>query len=183
MLCGAELRQGFQGLEPLAAGQSSTNSANASSGNWTHDLKVIVTRHAIFNERVFPSLPQISSQNSTFETKLENQPLLNDNALVELNELDNIPLPNKSIQGSCTAPMPETQILVPTVQEDNNTTSHAAQAPRLRIIGPQHPTLVTSDLDSLNILPYKRRPVALLTAVDDAPQTYQGALKAKESSL
>ncbi|MBW0523331.1 hypothetical protein O181_063046 [Austropuccinia psidii MF-1] len=144
------------------------------------DLKVVVTRHAIFNERVFPSIPQISSQNSTFETKLDNQPLLEDNNPVEL---DDIPLPDNNIQESCSAPMPETQTLELTAQEDNDTTSHTTQAPSLRIIGPRHPTLVTTELDSLNILPYKRRPIALLTAVDDAPQNYRGALKAKDSLL
>ncbi|MBW0504601.1 hypothetical protein O181_044316 [Austropuccinia psidii MF-1] len=152
----------------------------------SHDLKVSITQHAIFNEKVFPSVPQIRMQNLIFETKLDNQPLLNNNNLAEVG---NPPLPNNSIQEICTVPetISEThtqeEILKPTAQEGDHTTSSSTKAPRLRINGPRHPTPVMSDLDSLNVLPYKRRPIALLTAADNAPQTYQSALVAKDSSL
>ncbi|MBW0502747.1 hypothetical protein O181_042462 [Austropuccinia psidii MF-1] len=47
----------------------------------SHDLKVSIIQHAIFNEKVFPCLPHIITQDLTFEMELDNQPLLNDKNL------------------------------------------------------------------------------------------------------
>ncbi|MBW0533567.1 hypothetical protein O181_073282 [Austropuccinia psidii MF-1] len=46
---------------------------------------------------------------------------------------------------------------------------------RIKFIGPQHPTLINSDITKENILPYSRRPAALLTETD--PLTYNKAIK------
>ncbi|MBW0534710.1 hypothetical protein O181_074425, partial [Austropuccinia psidii MF-1] len=47
-------------------------------------------------------------------------------------------------------------------------------ARRIKVTGPRHPTLINSDISTSNILPYPRRPVALLTERD--PLTYNQAI-------
>ncbi|MBW0505653.1 hypothetical protein O181_045368 [Austropuccinia psidii MF-1] len=64
-----------------------------------------------------------------------------------------------------------------TAQEVTDPIATQTQVPCIKIIGPRHPTLITAELNDLNILPYKRRPMALLTASNKTPQTYCGALK------
>ncbi|MBW0577789.1 hypothetical protein O181_117504 [Austropuccinia psidii MF-1] len=53
-----------------------------------------------------------------------------------------------------------------------------AQTSRIRIIGPRHPTLISSKIDSANILFFQRRPRTNLTQIrtDDAPKSYKKAL-------
>ncbi|MBW0582504.1 hypothetical protein O181_122219 [Austropuccinia psidii MF-1] len=51
---------------------------------------------------------------------------------------------------------------------------------RIQVIGPRHPTIITANVDPLHILPYKRRVVAYLSTADDAPATYQSALKSED---
>ncbi|MBW0461706.1 hypothetical protein O181_001421 [Austropuccinia psidii MF-1] len=46
---------------------------------------------------------------------------------------------------------------------------------RIKITGPRHPTLINSEIREENILPYSRRPEALLT--ESTPLTYNQALK------
>ncbi|MBW0525842.1 hypothetical protein O181_065557 [Austropuccinia psidii MF-1] len=67
-----------------------------------------------------------------------------------------------------------------TTQEDIQPITNQAHPPRLRIIGPRHPMLILAELRNLNILPYKRKPEALLTTANESPQTYQGAQKSRD---
>ncbi|MBW0559285.1 hypothetical protein O181_099000 [Austropuccinia psidii MF-1] len=53
----------------------------------------------------------------------------------------------------------------------------------IKVIGPCHPTLVSSDINSLNRLPYTRREDAFLTFADSAPCTYKEVLKAPDKEL
>ncbi|MBW0525433.1 hypothetical protein O181_065148 [Austropuccinia psidii MF-1] len=50
----------------------------------------------------------------------------------------------------------------------------------IQVIGPCHPTIITADVDPLHILPYKRRAETYLSIANDAPATYQNALKSKD---
>ncbi|MBW0488234.1 hypothetical protein O181_027949 [Austropuccinia psidii MF-1] len=52
----------------------------------------------------------------------------------------------------------------------------------IKVIGPQHPTLVCSEIDQQNILTYSRKAGTLLTAADEPPRTFKAAIscKAKE---
>ncbi|MBW0550935.1 hypothetical protein O181_090650 [Austropuccinia psidii MF-1] len=54
---------------------------------------------------------------------------------------------------------------------------------RIKVIGPRHPTLITSSIDQLNVLPYSRRGNALFSALIEIPSTYKNALKSKYKDL
>ncbi|MBW0492551.1 hypothetical protein O181_032266 [Austropuccinia psidii MF-1] len=45
-----------------------------------------------------------------------------------------------------------------------------------KVIVPHHPTLICSDINQQNILPYSRRAGALLSAADETPQTFKAAI-------
>ncbi|MBW0472319.1 hypothetical protein O181_012034 [Austropuccinia psidii MF-1] len=54
---------------------------------------------------------------------------------------------------------------------------------RIKVIGPRHPTMIFSEIDDINILPYPRRANTHLTMVNRTPCTYQEALKAPDKDL
>ncbi|MBW0510598.1 hypothetical protein O181_050313 [Austropuccinia psidii MF-1] len=70
---------------------------------------------------------------------------------------------------------------------EGSLSAEAVNAPttsaHIRVIGPHHPTLVLSDINSLNILPYTRRAHALLTLTNFAPCTHKEALNAPGKEL
>ncbi|MBW0503187.1 hypothetical protein O181_042902 [Austropuccinia psidii MF-1] len=49
-----------------------------------------------------------------------------------------------------------------------------SNASHIRVIGPWHPTLVSSDIDNLDILPHPMRADALLSLADITPQAFKG---------
>ncbi|MBW0532681.1 hypothetical protein O181_072396 [Austropuccinia psidii MF-1] len=53
---------------------------------------------------------------------------------------------------------------------------------RIPVLGPCHPTIITADVDPLHILPYKRRAETYLSIANNAPATYQNALKSKDKA-
>ncbi|MBW0537778.1 hypothetical protein O181_077493, partial [Austropuccinia psidii MF-1] len=64
--------------------------------------------------------------------------------------------------------------------EDPESPSETLEAPpsRIRVIGPRHPTLISSDIDTANILSYRRRPRTNLTQIkeNETPRSYNEAL-------
>ncbi|MBW0569729.1 hypothetical protein O181_109444, partial [Austropuccinia psidii MF-1] len=73
------------------------------------------------------------------------------------------------------------QVNQPTKEaEDLESPSKTLEIPpsRIRVISPTHPTLISSDIDTANILSYQRRPRTNLTQinVNKAPKSYNEAL-------
>ncbi|MBW0579798.1 hypothetical protein O181_119513, partial [Austropuccinia psidii MF-1] len=54
---------------------------------------------------------------------------------------------------------------------------------RIRVIGPRHPTLISSNINPENVLPYTRRPLALVTSNTSTPRTFNGALNSPDKDL
>ncbi|MBW0465265.1 hypothetical protein O181_004980 [Austropuccinia psidii MF-1] len=139
-----------------------------------NDLKVSITHHASFNEKVFPSISQ-KTINETFTT-VPNQ---------HITPYDNLQTnaPPDQTEAELTPELVDEVQLGERTQEEDDPTTNQAHAPCLKIIGPQCPTFVTPDLNKLNILPYKWRPIGLLTTSNKTPQTYHGALKSESNLL
>ncbi|MBW0494582.1 hypothetical protein O181_034297 [Austropuccinia psidii MF-1] len=166
------------------------------------DLKVTVTRNAIFNENIFPYVNGGRSKTPWNVKEVFDQPTNdlhlslsetnsptteNDNSLTNIMPQtdDNMNSPNESppeqtdsfddesmIENTCQ-PMPPI---------DGQQTNRADRTPRLKVIGPRHPTIITSDVDPIHILPYSRRPASYLTKSEETPSTYHGALKSDNKS-
>ncbi|MBW0580515.1 hypothetical protein O181_120230, partial [Austropuccinia psidii MF-1] len=47
---------------------------------------------------------------------------------------------------------------------------------RIKVVGPRHPTIINSNVDKLNILPYQRRIKTYITQQAETPKTYRKAL-------
>ncbi|MBW0491281.1 hypothetical protein O181_030996 [Austropuccinia psidii MF-1] len=62
-------------------------------------------------------------------------------------------------------------------QPRNNNRTHC-----LKVIGPHHPTLITSNVDSVHILPYSRRAKTFITTSTTVPRTYWLALQCEDKS-
>ncbi|MBW0565799.1 hypothetical protein O181_105514 [Austropuccinia psidii MF-1] len=134
---------------------------------WLHDKKVAITKHATFDKTSFPSLNQdhspadITTDQQCFTIGKTN-PIT---ASGEPQELNNQSPPLEM------AEEPHAEEGLPT-----ETRIEAPQATRIRVIGPQHPTLVNSNIDNLNILPYSQRANILLTS-DIQSSTLLGQLR------
>ncbi|MBW0521793.1 hypothetical protein O181_061508 [Austropuccinia psidii MF-1] len=65
--------------------------------------------------------------------------------------------------------------------------SEAVTAPTtlacIQVMGPHHPTLVLSDINNLNIPPYRRRETLFLSLEIYTPGPYKGALNAPDKDL
>ncbi|MBW0533979.1 hypothetical protein O181_073694 [Austropuccinia psidii MF-1] len=127
----------------------------------------------MFNKKVFPSISQ-KNTTETFTTPFDDEPVTPNN-----NQTINTPQDQmdtkKSLELADAIQLEEETL--ETAQEVTGPIATQIQVPRIKIIGPRHPTLITAELNDLNILPYKRRPMALLTASNKTPQTYCGALQ------
>ncbi|MBW0477674.1 hypothetical protein O181_017389 [Austropuccinia psidii MF-1] len=53
----------------------------------------------------------------------------------------------------------------------------------IKVIGPRHPTLFSSDINPNNILPYSRQAGALLMTLDDTPRTFNKAISCSSKEV
>ncbi|MBW0536620.1 hypothetical protein O181_076335 [Austropuccinia psidii MF-1] len=62
-------------------------------------------------------------------------------------------------------------------EEDTYVEALEHQPERIRVIGPRHPTLISSEIDSNNILPFPQRQARVnLTSVNSNPKTFNEAM-------
>ncbi|MBW0472313.1 hypothetical protein O181_012028 [Austropuccinia psidii MF-1] len=54
---------------------------------------------------------------------------------------------------------------------------------RINVIGPCHPTFITSRIDQLNVLPYSRRGNDIFRASIEIPSTYKNDFKSNNKDL
>ncbi|MBW0502615.1 hypothetical protein O181_042330, partial [Austropuccinia psidii MF-1] len=146
----------------------------------TLDRKVIVTRHATFNEDLFPGITG-SSGELTITWNSGDWPA---GMVDEVHTAASAPVDEFRADG----PTPEgTASMVDEShmhREEVASTAEGIQAslppsprPRIKVIGPWHPTLITSDILEQNILPYTRRANALVTTTNNDPKTFCQALQ------
>ncbi|MBW0561044.1 hypothetical protein O181_100759 [Austropuccinia psidii MF-1] len=65
--------------------------------------------------------------------------------------------------------------------EDNEAVDNERR--RIKVTGPRHPTLISSEIREENILPYPRRPKALMTSSDlNNPASYRQAIRSRNSN-
>ncbi|MBW0547402.1 hypothetical protein O181_087117 [Austropuccinia psidii MF-1] len=134
--------------------------------------KVAITKQATFNESSFPSVDQ--------------KPPLN-NPTTNTNQQQFIVETSSAIDESCEDNQnPPLDMEDEPHAKDTLTVTQNTEAPQtmhIKVIGPRHPTLVSSEINNLNILPYSQRANVLLTSVDTTPQTYQAALRSSDRIL
>ncbi|MBW0590237.1 hypothetical protein O181_129952 [Austropuccinia psidii MF-1] len=159
------------------------------------DLKVIVTRNATFNEKIFPYvLGGKSKVVWAVETMPTGQCLDNiDVHPVEINDFlskqteaapeglnlaENLGVQQETTNEKTINDTNSTQEGMNNRQQVSDNTGTT----RIQVIGPCHPTIITADVDPLHIPPYKRRAETYLSIANNAPATYQNALKSKDKA-
>ncbi|MBW0490531.1 hypothetical protein O181_030246 [Austropuccinia psidii MF-1] len=97
-------------------------------------------------------------------------------AFEELNQVNNdLTYPNQEEEG-----VDEVPSIIP---EDTTEELQTIIFPRLCVIGPRHPTLISSTINQSNILPYSRRAGALLTSLEVAPQTFKMSINSASKEV
>ncbi|MBW0550303.1 hypothetical protein O181_090018 [Austropuccinia psidii MF-1] len=143
------------------------------------DAKIIVTKHTTFDENEFPRLKGFIERSS-----------LNLNVFTAI--VDEAHLVEQQGDANCSTLVEEVRVgsldecsssdMVDEVHADaeGSQSLGSATAPCIKVIGPPHPTLVSSDIKNLNILLYPRRADALLSSEDVTPRPFKGALQSPE---
>ncbi|MBW0500846.1 hypothetical protein O181_040561 [Austropuccinia psidii MF-1] len=141
------------------------------------DSKILTTKHVIFCEKIFPYLKdKETTNNCSFvveepdseiraETHLAEEPTTETRPSQPLDE--NHGEPSDQEDAPCEEEGP--------IHDLESKTSTGTQS-KIRVIGPRHPTLITSEIDNLNILPYSRRANALVTGSGISPCTFNAAI-------
>ncbi|MBW0513741.1 hypothetical protein O181_053456 [Austropuccinia psidii MF-1] len=148
------------------------------------DRKILISRHVRFNKSVFPQLKQQGNDllplNLPWETLneplSEPQLLPTANSTPETQELVDEPQePMSHDSASQPALVDETQLADDLALPYSN--CYPDRPPTcIKVIGPRHPTLFSSDINPNNILPCTRQAGALLTTLDNTPSTLNKAI-------
>ncbi|MBW0536559.1 hypothetical protein O181_076274 [Austropuccinia psidii MF-1] len=172
------------------------------------DLKVVITRNAIFNENIFPRVlggrsntPWTVTETSNHQLKQATKnvvpsavepdlfsPIINCSESTEttdqiLTHTDDLPEETAFEEADTAYTQTEAENICNNEHPVNRQqTSNNDRTPKLKVIGPRHPTLITSNVDPLHILPYTRRPRSYFTVSEETPKTYSGALKSDNRS-
>ncbi|MBW0488360.1 hypothetical protein O181_028075 [Austropuccinia psidii MF-1] len=149
---------------------------------WISNGKILISKHVLFHESIYPSCPNCFSSTSPLVIPFsgdeegseisvnEDQTSIGiEESVVRSQLVDDVHThPNQEVEGVDEVPSTEP---VDAAEEPQ-----LVIRPRLCVIGPRHPTLISSNIDQSNILPYSRRAGALLTSVEVAPRTFRMAI-------
>ncbi|MBW0566589.1 hypothetical protein O181_106304 [Austropuccinia psidii MF-1] len=141
------------------------------------DSEILTTKHVIFCEIVFPYLKDKETTNSCSfveeepesarraETHHAEDPTTETGTSQPVNENHGAPSDKEDAPCEEEGPIPDLEYKI----------SPETQS-KIRVIGLCHPTLITSEIDNLNILLYSRRENALVTGSGILPCTFNAAL-------
>ncbi|MBW0511801.1 hypothetical protein O181_051516 [Austropuccinia psidii MF-1] len=128
------------------------------------DRTIVITRHALFVENHFPSINSNSDSHS-------------DRWIDLCEEKDECVDPDEILTNQDPSDIAESKDFVQELDEElvqDATPSNTSV--RLKVVGPQHPTIINGDVSHSNILPYSRRPKTFITVKDADPISYRTAL-------
>ncbi|MBW0498751.1 hypothetical protein O181_038466 [Austropuccinia psidii MF-1] len=148
--------------------------------------KILISRHVSFNESVFPQLKHQSNDQlplslpwEALDKSLpEHQPL--PNLTPDTQEL--VDEPQVSVNQDKSTMVDETRLADDAAPACPDSEPNR-QPIRIKVIGPRHPTLVSSTINPDNILSYPRQAGALLTTLDDTPNTYSKAISSPSKEV
>ncbi|MBW0567350.1 hypothetical protein O181_107065 [Austropuccinia psidii MF-1] len=144
------------------------------------DAKIIITKHATSNENKFPKLVGFFESSPL---NLDDFAMMVDEAhLVKHEEDPNCSMTVDEVQVDSLDEFPFSDVVDEAHADEQEFQSlESVTAPAttscIKVIGPRHPTLVLSDIDNLNILPYPRREDSLLSLAEVTPRPFKGALQ------
>ncbi|MBW0482460.1 hypothetical protein O181_022175 [Austropuccinia psidii MF-1] len=140
------------------------------------DRKVIISCHVTFDENCFPSLQVTSAIPLTITWGASRT----DSGLVDEVQPDDAVVVDETHSAEILAPC----LYVPNPPGGPHTVvEKPLQVPRhIKVIGPRHPTLINSKINTQKILPFLHCPKVLLTTSDDTPPTFKSALNSPASN-
>ncbi|MBW0487659.1 hypothetical protein O181_027374 [Austropuccinia psidii MF-1] len=158
------------------------------------DLKVAVTRNFTFKEKIFPTImgrnksstwcvkDEHTDHNASLITEPASNAASNNSETME----DEVPAEESSIEDvplltSPTHPVTDNHSMNNEDSPDQQQQRNYNRTHCLKVIGTQHPTLITSNVDSIHILPYSRRVRTFITT-SDVPKIYWLALQCEEKN-
>ncbi|MBW0571719.1 hypothetical protein O181_111434 [Austropuccinia psidii MF-1] len=115
------------------------NQSSASQIWWILDKRVVISRHVKFDESCFPALT----------SSLSLKPTNNQYPVLPQNISDYFPDIGEAAANKddvCSA-----------LEDQYHDAVEEQPSRRIGVIGPRHPTIITGDISSENILPYRRR--------------------------
>ncbi|MBW0533962.1 hypothetical protein O181_073677 [Austropuccinia psidii MF-1] len=144
------------------------------------NLKVVISKHVKFEENVFPCIQAPFLRDKAWIIPWNNQLELTE--MVDEFHQSGYSLVDEIQTNDLFHSVEDSSRLVDEAQESSSGVAAIempvpVNRPRIKVIGPGHPTLIKGSVDSGNILPYNRRPNTLFTALAKLPRTYNQAIK------
>ncbi|MBW0460659.1 hypothetical protein O181_000374 [Austropuccinia psidii MF-1] len=135
------------------------------------DKKVFITRHVIFFENEFPSLRKQTPQSDEDDLDCSEEVLLVEEEEKYFDCIEE-PVENEIVSNQDLAEEESEE------EQSNSDEQVIEESQRIKIIGPRHPTLISSEIRAEHILPYPRRPKALMTSSNlGDPASYRQAIR------
>ncbi|MBW0473209.1 hypothetical protein O181_012924 [Austropuccinia psidii MF-1] len=131
----------------------------------THDQKIIISKHVIFDEVRFPLLPSHFQNNIKIFNAFP--------GLIQTSQ-------DKSLNDQPKDNFHNIELISSDNEDEDSFVDELEQKPqRIRVIGPRHPTLISSDINSENMLPFHRRQPRMNTTkqICSIPNSFEEAMK------
>jgi hypothetical protein len=148
------------------------------------DKSIIETKHAYFDESIFPAMGALNPSMDYFPHS--GLPDFESTALLPFQEEDTISfqeeeeplLEQEGEQMDLDEDEDQGRGVTPVVEDETPPHESATSVPRQRLIihGPRHPTLINSSINSNNVLWYSRRPAVSFTTHTVEPRNHLQAL-------
>ncbi|MBW0528783.1 hypothetical protein O181_068498 [Austropuccinia psidii MF-1] len=152
---------------------------------------VLVTRNATFEERIFPT---VGGGTGSPLWNIEDEQTAKDSSLLTSDSpsadcgynqysecLANVTTEDSADPTSTlNSPSPDSSPSNPKEPSSQQQSGDNCRTPGIKVIRPCHPTLITSDVTSIHILPYSRRARTFITTSDSAPRAYRLSLQGED---
>ncbi|MBW0536313.1 hypothetical protein O181_076028 [Austropuccinia psidii MF-1] len=174
------------GKEGIMLGYENDNSLNQILR--LTNRNILISRHVKFDESVFPSLKQATQTqdqsaimwgNYSSPTKMVDEAhLVRAESVDEARSAESLEVIQEEAQEEVDELLAFSNYSG--VEEvETPPMNHSC----IKVIGPRHPTMYSSNIDRSNILPFGQRPKVLITSASDCPRTYKKALFSADKAL
>ncbi|MBW0556988.1 hypothetical protein O181_096703 [Austropuccinia psidii MF-1] len=140
--------------------------------------KIVISKHVNFEENVFPHIQAASPTDEAWvvpwDSLLESTEMVNEYYQSGHSLVDKVQPNNLCLLEDSSRLVDEAQKFSSDAAAVED--SRLVNRSHIEVIGPRHPTLIVSSVDSENILPYHQQPKTLFTALVKWPRTYKHAV-------
>ncbi|MBW0491831.1 hypothetical protein O181_031546 [Austropuccinia psidii MF-1] len=145
------------------------------------DSKVVISWHMIFDKTTFPTLNSARSNSALIipEDSSVSAAVVDESHPADMESVDEVRPMDPELDD--TSRMVDEVHVAPEL--DSADSAPPCKKSRIKVIGPWHPTIISSAVDSHHILPYSRRLKVFLSTHDESPRTFKKPLSLSKKEV